>query len=215
MYLPLHFLIGLVAALALNDIRKGRKIVRLLILLPWTLSLVSIALSWKWMLHRHFGLLNSILKAIGLKFLAQDWLSSSTFALPSLIAVNTWYRYPFVMLVLLAGLQTVPDDLLSAARVDGANKLQSFIHVVVPWMRTIMGLTLVLSFIYTIQAFTTVWIMTGGGPAGSSELFSTYIYRRAFVAMDLPEAAAVAVILFVVATVAIVPYVYLSTRKYA
>ena len=213
-YVPAHFLLGLLTALALNrKIKWIGKPLRVIIFLPWTLALVSIALSWTWLLHAEYGLLNSFLKRAGLANLAQRWLSDPSLALYSLMLVNTWYLYPFVTLVLLAGLQTVPEDLISAARVDGANRLQIFFHVMLPCLEMVLGLAFILSLIYALQAFTTIWIMTGGGPANFTEMFSTFIYRHMFLFLDISTAAAMSVILFVITSIVIIPYVYLSTKE--
>lgn len=213
-YVPVLCLLGLLAALALNrKIKRVGRAFRIVVFLPWTISLVSITLSWMWLLQTDYGLVNSFLRRAGFASVAQDWLSNPSLALYTVMLVNTWHRYPFVMLLLLAGLQTVPEDLISAARVDGANKLQIFFYVTVPWLRTIIGLTLILSVISALQAFTTIWVLTGGGPANSTQLFSTLIYRSSFVNLDWATATGISVILLVISSAVIIPYVYLATKK--
>lgn len=212
-FVPVHFLLGLLAALALNEVRRGKKVARLIIFVPFTLCLVSAALSWRWFLHSEYGLVNNFLAQIGLTNLEQKWLSNPSIALFTLIGVTTWFRYPFVMLMLLAGLQTVPQDLISAARIDGANKLQVFTHVTLPWLRNIIGLTLVMEIIFAMQIFTLIWLLTGGGPAHYTELFSTLIYRLSFRYVDMTAASAIGVLLLVITSFAIIPYVLIAKRR--
>jgi ABC-type sugar transport system permease subunit len=214
-YVPAHFLLGLLAALALNlkKLKWTGKILRVAIFAPWTVSLISTALSWQWLLQTDYGLVNSFLKRAGLGGLTRSWLSDPSLALYSLMIVNTWWRYPFVMLVLISGLQTVPEDLISAARIDGANGIQILFYVILPWLKILISLTLVLSLIYALQAFTTIWVLTGGGPAHYTELYSTLIYRTCFTNLDWAGASVISVILFVVSSAVIIPYVYLSTKK--
>lgn len=211
-YVPTHFLLGMAAALALNTIIRGRRIITTIIFLPWTISLVTVGLVWIWLLHSDYGWVNSFLRSVGLSSLVRSWLSDPSLSLYTLMFVNSWFSYSFVMLLTLAGLQTIPKSLIEAARIDGATKWQVFIHVIVPWLKVILALSFTLQVVYALQSFTTIWIMTGGGPLYSTELFSTLIYREAFVFLDLPQASAIGVILLIVASVVIIPYVYISTK---
>jgi len=212
-YVPMHYVLGFLAALALNRPFRFSNLVRLIIFLPWTFSLVSATLGWMWFLHTDYGLLNALLRNIGLEGFIRKWLSDPSIALYSLMVVNTWYQYPFVMLGLLAALQTVPEDLIAAARVDGANRLQTFFHVVLPSIKVSAGLILILSLIYAMQAFTTIWVLTGGGPANATELPATLIYKNAFTYLNWSKASAMSVLLFVFSSFAIIPYVRLATRE--
>lgn len=213
LFVPVHFLLGLLAALVLNQRERGRKVLRLIIFLPFTLCLVSVALSWRWLLHSDYGLINNFLTKVGLISLTRKWLIDPSTALYALVVVNTWFRYPFVMLLILAGLQTVPKDLISAAEVDGANKLQVFIHVTVPWLRNLIGLTLIMAIIWAMQIFTLIWLLTGGGPAHYTELFSTLIYRESFRNLNMTRASSVGVFLFLLTSFAVIPYLYLATKE--
>ncbi|GAH84747.1 unnamed protein product, partial [marine sediment metagenome] len=127
----------------------------------------------------------------GLTSLQQGWLINPSIALYVLISVITWYRYPFVALMILAGLQTVPRDLLSAAEIDGANKLQVFTYITLPWLKNIIGLVLIMEIVFAMQIFTPIWLLTGGGPAHYTELFSTLIFRMSFRNMKFSEASVV------------------------
>jgi multiple sugar transport system permease protein len=213
LFVAVHFLLGYFAALGIHRLGGGQKFFKVMVFLPWTLCLVSVALSWKWLLHSDYGLINSFLGRIGLGAWEQEWLSDPATALYSLIGVSSWYRYPFVMLMVLAGLQTVPDDLISAARIDGASRFQTFVYVTLPWLRNLNGLILVMSVIYAMQIFTPIWLMTGGGPAHYTELFSTLIYRLSFRNLDFTAASSIGTILFVFSTAAIAPYVYFASQR--
>lgn len=213
LFVPIHFLLGLLAALALNQCKWGRRGFRLIIFLPFTLCLVPVALSWRWLLHSQYGLLNNFLIMAGLTSLQRGWLINPSIALYVLISVITWYRYPFVALMILAGLQTVPRDLLSAAEIDGANKLQVFTYITLPWLKNIIGLVLIMEIVFAMQIFTPIWLLTGGGPAHYTELFSTLIFRMSFRNMKFSEASVVGTVLFALTFLVIVPYVYIATKQ--
>jgi multiple sugar transport system permease protein len=118
--------------------------------------------------------------------------------MPSLIVANVWKEFPFAMIMMLAGLQTVPEQLLKAARVDGANAWQRFLHVTVPHLRSVILVTTILLFVANLNSFVLVWIMTGGGPAGASQIWITQVYTLAFQALQYGRASAYSVILFIV-----------------
>jgi multiple sugar transport system permease protein len=193
------FVIGFGAALVLHRDFPGRGVIRALLLIPWVISHVAAAYVFRWILHSDYGLLSGTLLEWGVIDRSLVLLDSKQWVMPSLIGVNVWKEFPFVMIMLTAGLQTVPDGLLRAAKVDGANAWQAFWHVTVPHLKSVIVVTLLLLFVINLNSFTLVWLMTGGGPANSSALWITQIYKLAFV--GTPQrglASAFSVILFLI-----------------
>jgi multiple sugar transport system permease protein len=190
------FALGFGAALVVQREFIGRGVIRAILLIPWVISFVSAAYVWRWLYHSDFGLISGTLKEWGLIDKNLILLDNIHRVLPALIVVNVWKEFPFVMIMMLAGLQTVPDQLMRAARVDGANALSRFWHVTVPHLRGVILITTLLLFVANLNSFGLVWIMTAGGPADASELWITEIYSIAFRSIRFGEASAFSVILF-------------------
>ncbi|HYO30422.1 MAG TPA: sugar ABC transporter permease [Thermomicrobiales bacterium] len=191
------FLIGFGAALVLHRDFRGRGVIRALLLIPWVISHVAAAYVFRWILHSDYGLLSGSLIEWGIIDRPLVLLDSKQWVMPSVIGVNVWKEFPFVMIMLTAGLQTIPEGLLRAARIDGASAWQSFWHVTVPHLKSVIVVTMLLLFVINLNSFTLVWLMTGGGPANSSALWITQIFKLAFV--GTPQrglASAFSVILF-------------------
>jgi multiple sugar transport system permease protein len=192
------FLLGLAAALALHREFAGRGVLRALLLIPYVVSAVSASLVWKWLYHSDFGVIGAFAVEVGLTDRPINFLDNIHTALPSLIVVNIWREFSFAMIMLMAGLQTVPDQLLRAAQVDGANAWQRFWHVTMPHLKGVTMVTVLLLMVANFNSFIIPWIMTGGGPAGSSDIWITQIYQIAFGRQRWGTASAYSVILFVV-----------------
>lgn len=190
------FILGFAAALLVHREFVMRGLVRGLLLVPWVISAVPAAYIWRWMYHSDYGLISGTLMQLGIVKSPVIFLDSVDLALPSLIVVNVWKEFPFAMIMLLAGLQTVPSGLLRAARVDGAGAWQSFINVTVPHLRGVIVITTILLFVQNLNSFTLPFIMTGGGPANSSMIWIVKIYLLAFQDLRYGLASAFAVILF-------------------
>ena len=192
------FVLGLGAALMIHKDFIGRGIVRGVLLIPWVISYVAAAYVWRWLFHSDFGLISGSLVEWGITEDRFIFLDSTKWVMPSLIIANVWKEFPFVMIMLLAGLQTVPEQLMRAARIDGANSWNQFIHVTVPQLKNVIVITLLLLFVTNLNSFGLVWIMTGGGPAGASNLWILDIYKIAFRDLRYGLASAFSVILFVI-----------------
>ncbi len=193
--------LGFGAALVLNRAFVGRGILRGLLLIPYVISAVAASYIWRWIYHSDFGVLGSVLFRMGLIDGKLNLLDDVDRVLPALIVVNVWKEFPFAMIMILAGLQTVPEQLLRAARVDGAGPLSQFIHVTLPHLKGVLIITVLLLFVANLNHFTIPWIMTGGGPAGASDIWITQIYQIAFGRIRFGIASAYSVILFVVMVV--------------
>ncbi|MGJ8583829.1 MAG: carbohydrate ABC transporter permease [Marinosulfonomonas sp.] len=189
-------ILGLGAALVLNREFIGRGILRGLLLIPYVISAVAASYIWRWIYHSDFGVLGAILFQFGFIDDKLNLLDNVDRVLPSLIVVNVWKEFPFAMIMILAGLQTVPDQLLKAAQVDGAGAFERFRHVTLPHLKGVMVITVLLLFVANLNHFTIPWIMTGGGPAGASDIWITHIYQIAFGRIRFGIASAYSVILF-------------------
>ncbi|MGF1475272.1 MAG: carbohydrate ABC transporter permease [Geminicoccaceae bacterium] len=198
--------LGFGAALVLNREFYGRALARGVLLVPFVISAVAASYVWRWIYHSDFGVLGSTLNQLGLINGPLNLLDDVDRVLPALIVVNVWKEFPFAMIMILAGLQTVPEQLLRAARVDGANTFQRFWHVTLPHLKGVMLITVLLLFVANLNHFTIPWIMTGGGPAGASDIWITQIYQIAFGRIRFGIASAYSVILFVV--MVIIGYFY-------
>ncbi len=192
------FLLGLGAALALNRSFIGRGLLRGLFLIPYVISAVAASYVWRWLYHSDFGVFGALSVAFGFTDAPINFLDNVHTSLPSLIVVNVWKEFPFAMIMLLAGLQTVPDELHRAAKVDGAGTWQRFWHITMPHLKGVTLVTVLLLLVTNLNGFTIPWIMTGGGPAGSSDIWITQIYQLAFGRIRFGIASAYSVILFVV-----------------
>ncbi len=192
------FVMGTGAALVLNREFMGRGILRGTLLVPYVISAVAAAYVWRWLYHSDFGVNGATLSAMGLSDGQVVFLDDINRVMPSLIVVNVWKEFPFVMLMMLAGLQTVPDQLHRAAMVDGAGPWDRFWHVTVPHLKGVSLVTILLLTVQNLNSFAIPWVMTGGGPAGASDIWITAIYQLAFGRIRFGIASAYSVILFIV-----------------
>jgi multiple sugar transport system permease protein len=192
------FILGFGAALALHNPFRGRGVVRALLLIPWVISAVAAAYVWRWILHSDYGLVSGTLMSWGIIDRPLVLLDNKSRVMPTLIMVNVWKEFPFVMVMLTAGLQTVPEGLLRAAKIDGASAWNQFRHVTIPHLRGVILITTLLLFVINLNSFTLVWLMTGGGPANASQLWITEIYNIAFRSLQYGPASAFSVILFII-----------------
>jgi sorbitol/mannitol transport system permease protein len=195
-------ILGLLLALLLDRVFPGRGIVRTLLITPFLVTPVAGALMWKTaMLDPVFGIINWVLSPLGVHHI--DWVSR--FPLTSIIIALVWQWTPFMMLLILAGLQSMPRDILEAGRVDGAKSLQLFRELTLPHLRRFIELGVVLGAIYLVNAFDQIYMMTQGGPGTASANLPFYIYQRAFLGFDIGQAAAMGVIV-VIFTMAIASF---------
>jgi multiple sugar transport system permease protein len=151
---------------------------RALFLVPWLLPLIVSASTWSWMLNSDSGIVNHVLHGIGIA--PVDWLTSPKWSLASVTIANIWIGIPFNLVVLHSGMQAIPHDVYEAAALDGATAWQRFWKVTFPLLRPVSAITLLLGLVYTLKVFDIIWIMTKGGPAGSSTTFATWSYRLGF-----------------------------------
>ncbi|WP_342358692.1 sugar ABC transporter permease [Terrarubrum flagellatum] len=190
------FGLGFGTALALNREFHGRGVLRAILIIPWVISAVAASYIWKWIYHSNFGVIGAVLVELGFVNRPPNFIDSVGTVLPSLIVVNVWREFPFAMIMMTAGLQTVPDQLLRAARVDGASAWQRFWHITFPHLRGVSTVTVLLLAVANFNSFIIPWIMTGGGPSNASHIWITHIYELAFGRQRWGIAAAYSVLLF-------------------
>ena len=193
-----HFVVGFILASILNKQFIGRTVFRAIFMLPWLFPETVIALLFTWIMNPMYGVLNSILKSLGLISSNVSWLGSASLAFPSIVAVCIWKGYPLVMTMILSGLQSISHDLYEAARIDGANKWQQFLHVTVPGLKPVLTTTIILDSVWWFKQYTLVYTMTGGGPGDATNLISLNIYGTAFNDLRFGKAAAWGVIVFII-----------------
>ena len=206
------FLLGLGAALSLHREFVGRGLMRALLLIPYVISAVAASYVWKWLYHSDFGVIGALAVQLGITAEPINFLDNRQTVLASLIVVNIWKEFSFAMVMLMAGLQTVPDQLLRAAQVDGANAWNRFWHVTFPHLKGVSMVTILLLMVANFNSFIIPFVMTGGGPADASHIWITHIYQLAFGRQQWGAASAYAVILFVVMMVLGYFYVKALTR---
>ncbi len=195
-YLPLVMVGGLGLALLVNSKLTGVSIFRAMYFLPVVTSWVVVALLWKWLLNPSDGLVNWMLGLIGID--GPGWWTSRTWAMPSVIFASAWKDLGFVMIILLAGLQSIDESLYEAAKIDGASAWQRLRKITIPMLTPSLFFVTVISLINGFQVFDQVWVMTNGGPAGSSTVVVEQIVKNTFSFGRAGYASAMSVVLFVV-----------------
>ncbi len=194
-------------ALILNGAFIGRGLARVLIMLPWAVSLTMTAVVWKWALNGQSGLFNVTLKELGLIQAPIVWLGSANLAFGVEIVIGVLVSIPFCTSVFLGGLAAIPRDIYEAAALEGAGRFTQFRTLTLPMMRPFITIALVLNIIYVFNSFPIIWVMTQGGPANGTDILVTYLYKLAFVFGRLGDAAAVSLLMF--ATLLVFTLVYL------
>jgi len=206
----LQFLFGFAVALVLNAKFRGRAVFRTINLLPWIIPGVVVALIWEYIYQPNYGPLNDILRRIGLMREPVAWLSELNLAMPAVIFTNIWRGIPFFTIMILAGLQAIPDDVYEAATVDGAAVLQRFWHITLPMLRPIIVVSTATRIIWTFNYADLIFVMTSGGPANATQITSTYTLMQAYSDLDWGYAAALSVILLLIMLVFTTCYLKVS-----
>lgn len=211
--ISLQLLVGLGVALLLNQRVRARPFFRAIILvLPWATPDIVAALSWRWMYNDLYGVFNDLLMRAGLLHMPVAWLGQPNWARFSVIIANTWKGFSLSAMFYLAGLQTIPEEVVEAAQVDGAGRFSLFRHVILPHLRPTITITVLLTIIFTINYFPLIYIMTRGGPAQATETFVTLAYRVGFTFLNFPQSAAISTITFLIILILTSIYVYYLMR---
>jgi ABC-type sugar transport system permease subunit len=194
---PVAIALALGLALLVDHRIRGRSVYRAIIFLPYPLMAVAVGIIWRWLYDEKVGVINYVLLSLGLVERRIAFLDSYEWAMPSVIVAAVWQIVGFFMVILLAGLQTIPPDLREAAALDGAGAWARFHRITLPLLRPSIFLCLMIGIINSFTSFDLIYVMTGGGPNYATEVLITYIYRSAFVLSKFDYAAALTVVLFV------------------
>ncbi|MEO7254660.1 MAG: sugar ABC transporter permease [Casimicrobium sp.] len=198
---PVGIVLALAISLMVNSNVRGKNIYRTIVFLSYPLMTVAVGIIWRWMLDEKVGLFNFILRSLHIIDHPLPFLQSFELALPSVLLANVWQILGFYMIILLAGLQNIPQNLYEAAAIDGANGRQQFFRITLPLLRPSIFLAFVIGIMTSFTSFDLVYVMTQGGPGNSSELLVTYIYKAAFVLGKIDYAAALTLVQFVLLVV--------------
>jgi len=209
----LPFIIGFAVALILNGRIPARGFWRGMFLLPWLIPSVVVAFLWMWMFNANYGVINGLLRELGLITENINFLGSRQMAMWSVIIAKTWNTFPWIAVMVLAGLQTIPGELYEAAAIDGANRLQSFWNITIPGVRGVLSTVLLLSFIWNFQHLETIYVMTTGGPGTATTTFAIGVYKAAFQARDLGEAGAIGLLWMALLSVIVIVYLRFAVRE--
>ncbi|NLG89834.1 MAG: sugar ABC transporter permease [Clostridiaceae bacterium] len=193
-----QFLIGFALALFFNREFWLSRPVRGLMMIPWMIPITISGLIFKFMFSNDVGIINFFLKTLGIVKDNIEWLTNPKTAMPAVIMTNIWIGIPFNMILLAAGLTTIPSELYESASIDGASKVQRLFRITLPLLRPTIESVLILGFIYTFKVYDLVYVMTTGGPVNATQLLSTYSYKLSFDMFKYSQGAAVANILFIV-----------------
>jgi multiple sugar transport system permease protein len=206
-------ILGMVVALLLNVKYSGRRFARMLFIIPWASAVPISSILWRWVYHPEYGLLNATLKATGLWAHPPIWLGYPFPAFAACIWVDIWIGIPFMALVFLAGMQAIAEELYESAYLDGVNAPQKFFYITLPGIRHLVLIATLLSCLWTFNDFNTIFVLTRGGPAGTTDILITKIYRSAFEFQKFSPAAAMAVVTFFLLTLLSIAYARLYFRQ--
>lgn len=210
--LLIPMVLGLVLALGLNRKIAGRNAMRSVIYIPAVFASITVAAMWRWIYNPTLGLVNQTLKALSLDSWTQAWLGDPKIALYSVFVASVWQAVGFPMVLFLAGLQSVSQELLDAARMDGASAWQVFRNVTLPALRPTTVVVVILTIINSLKVFDLVVGMTGGGPAQSTQVLALWSYTQSFINHNFGGGGAVATVLLIVSLVLVVPYLSWSMK---
>ena len=211
--IALQLALGLAAALLLHEAFPGRGLVRAIVIFPYVIPTVVAVVIWKWLLNNQFGLVNYALETAGaidqpISWMGHEWI------MVSLILVSVWQFFPFVVLAVLARLQTIPPELYEAAKVDGANALRRFLHVTLPQLASVLFVVVLLRSIWMFTKFDTPWLMIlGGGAETYIRTLPIYTYQRTFAWYEAGRGSAMAVLMFLMLVAAAALYFHLWRRE--
>ncbi len=190
-----EMVLGLLIAVFINSLKRGQKIMRTLLLLPYLLPAVTVALSWRMMLSANYGIINQFLTSLGLPY--YNWFMDMKTAFGTILLIDVWQNVPFVFLLLFAALQSVPEGQYEAARIDGAGTFQQFWYVTIPNIKGNLALCALLRTIDTFRLFEKVNVLTGGGPAGTTSTITQFLYNYGIKTLDFGFGSAAAIVMTV------------------
>ena len=206
---------AMLLAVGIGSALRRHRIVRTVYFSPLVIPAVAVGLIWTLFYDPNFGALNALLEALGLDSWTAGWLGDVRLATPCVIPVSCWRYTGFHMMILLAGLQAIPDDIYEAALIDGANTWRTFWAITLPLMKRVVLVDALLITVGSVKIFDLIWVMTGGGPNHASEVLATYMYRAAFSDDRMGYSAAIATVMLVLTLIATVIYLRLTRTEEA
>ncbi len=208
----IKLILGTLVAVMLKEKFIGRSIARALIIIPWATPFVVVGLMWKWMLHSKVGVINFILEKLGIIQEYIPFLSEKTFAMPCVILADVWQGTPFFIIIILAGLQTIPDDLYEAAYMDGAGGTRAFFSITLPLIRFPLFISTILGTIFAINAFDLFFVLTKGGPGNVTTNATLFDWNNAFKFYHLSYASAISYVILLLSMLVTIGYVVIMRR---
>ena len=196
------FLLGLSTALLVNNQFKGRSFARLLVAMPWAVPEVIAVVIFAWLFDSSFGLMNWVMIKLGFISQTINWFSEPGPAFAAVCATMIWKGYPFVSIMTLAGLQSIPEDYYAAARVDGANAWQRLTNITLPSLMPVIGVTIILVMLWIFRDFSIIYVLTGGGPLKATQTLSIMTYEQAFSFFKMGYASAIGVVTLIICVIA-------------
>jgi len=209
----MKFVLGMAVALVLNQQIRGRNFFRAFLLLPWAMPAFVVYLVWRWLYDPLSGLINYALIDLGLVATPIAFLSDRSTAMLSVIVAHVWRNFPFYAISFLAGMQTISQELYDAAQVDGASRAQQFRHITLPGLYHIIGVVVLLTTIWTANAFEPVYLLTGGGPSDATMVYTMLVYVMGMMNLRLGEAAAVSTLFLPLLIALVLAVTILLQRK--
>ena len=192
--------------------RVAKNLFRILAIIPWAFPAIATAMTWKWLLNGIHGFVPTMLQDLGITEGMIQFLSDKNLVLPTLIFINIWFGAPLIMVNVYAALQTIPQDQYEAAQIDGANSLQSFIHITAPHIRTVVGLLVVLRTVWVFNNFDIIYMITAGGPAGASATMPIFIYDTGWTGRLVGKASAASILLLLFLVILCILYFSVINR---
>lgn len=207
-------IVGFTGAICLNQIHNtiAKSTFRILCIIPWAFPAIATAMVWKWILNGIYGFLPTALVDLGITEQMLQFFSDKNLVMPTLMCINIWFGAPLIMVNVYAALQTIPRDQYEAAQIDGASKFQSFRHITIPHIRTVVGLLIVLRTVWVFNNFDIIYMITGGGPAGASTTMPIFIYDTGWTGRMVGKASAASIILLIFLVILTVLYFKVINR---
>jgi len=207
----IEFLLGLLIALGLNALGKGKNLIFTIIIIPMMITPVAVGLTWRLILHPQLGIINYLLSFLGIPKIA--WLGDSRLALPTVMFVDIWQNIPYMVLVLMAGLVTLPREPFEAASIDGASRTQSFFRLTIPMMMPTFSVVILLRAIMSFKTYDLIYVMTRGGPGTVTQVISYTIYNQAYRYLNTGTAASMSIYLVLMIIPIAILFLWLSRNR--
>lgn len=212
LFVPGSLLVGLFLAILLDIEARAEGIFRTIYLLPFALSFVITATLWAWMYNPSIGVINTLLEKMGLSFLKSGWTTNESTAMYSTILALIWQFSGYTMLVFLAGIKSIPEAQIDAAKVDGASGFELYRRIIIPQLKFSALSAFVVLIVFALKAFDFIFVLTGGGPGYSTYVLPLMMYRETFAMTHFSYGATIATLLFMIVMAIVLPYLYISFR---